>query len=123
MRGTWKSVVMSSLRCVLKLKPGLLGVQLDDELLLHRRRDLRALRVAQDLRGERIVVRLQPGGDGRDELGRPANRVGRGRVGLDRDHVFRTYLVGRDVDPAAVDHPVPVTDELAGLTPRSGETE
>ena len=62
-------------------------------------------------------------GHGRDELGGPADRVGRGRVGLDRDHVFGTHLVGGDVDPAAVDHPVPVADELAGLAPRGGEAE
>src|SRR5260370_367702 len=35
MRGTWKSVVISSLRCVLKLKPGLLVDHLDADLLLH----------------------------------------------------------------------------------------
>ena len=38
---------------------GLLGVQLDDQLLLHRRRDLRALGEAQDLGGERVVIGLQ----------------------------------------------------------------
>jgi hypothetical protein len=40
----------------------LLRVQLDDELLLHRRRDLTTVRLAQHLGGERVVVGLQPSG-------------------------------------------------------------
>ena len=44
-----------------RVESGLLGVQLDDELLLHRRRDLAALGLAQHLRGQRVVVGLQPG--------------------------------------------------------------
>ena len=42
---------------------GLLRVELHDELLLHRRGDLRALGLAQHLRGQLIVVGLQPGRD------------------------------------------------------------
>src|SRR3954447_9708172 len=49
----------------------LLGVQLDDELLLHGRRDLTALGLAQHLGGERVVVGLEPGRN----LGRQLRRV------------------------------------------------
>ena len=45
---------------VVEARLKLLGVQLDDELLLHRRRDLATLGLAQHLGGERIVVGLQP---------------------------------------------------------------
>src|SRR4029077_15148765 len=92
-------------------------------LLLHRRRDLRALGKAQDLGGKRVVVGLQPGRHGRDELGRFANRFGRRRAGLDRDHVLGAHLVGGDVDTAPVHQPVPVADQLPGLTPRGSEAE
>src|SRR4051795_1824294 len=69
---------------VLKLGvSGLLGVQLDDQLLLYRRRDLAALGQAQDFGGEGIVICLQPGRNRRDEFGGPADRVGSGRSGLD----------------------------------------
>src|SRR6476661_10534192 len=109
MRGTWKSVVMSSLRMrVQKFRnSGLLGVELDDELLLDRRRDLGALGVAQDLGGEGIVIGLQPGRNGGNQFRRPLDRVGGGRPGLDRDDVLGTDLVRGDVDAAAVDHQCP----------------
>src|SRR5215207_2962830 len=72
-RGTWKS----SIRVLAGLfgpcaragqRTGrvkselLLRVQLDDQLLLDGSSDLAALGTAQDLRGERVVVRLKPGG-------------------------------------------------------------
>src|ERR1039457_5602453 len=47
----------------------LLRVQLDDELLLHRRGHLSALRLAQHLGRERLVVGLEPRGDLSGELG------------------------------------------------------
>src|SRR6202012_953106 len=106
--GTWKSVVMSSLRCFLSSEcfwPGLLGVELDDELLLDRRRDLTALGVAQDLGGQGVVICLQPSMDPRNQF----------RRGTDR--------VGGAVDAAAVDQPVTVGDQLAGVAPRGGEAE
>src|SRR5436305_9550223 len=102
---------------------GLLGVQLDDQLLLNRRRDLGALGVAQDLGGEGIVIGLQPSRNRRDEFGGPADRVGGIGFGLDRDDVLGTYLVRGDVDPAAVDLPVAVGDQLPRLAPGGGETE
>src|SRR3954452_5622511 len=115
---------MSSLRMrVQKRIFRLLGVQLDDQLLLDRRRDLRALGIAQDLGGQRVVIGLQPGRNGRDQLGRPTDRVGGGRAQLDRDHVLGTYLVGGDVDAAPVDQPVSVADQLTRLAPRGGEAE
>src|SRR3954452_9008189 len=124
MRGTWKSVVMSSLLWWFgKRLSGLLGVELDDELLLDRRRDLGALGVAQDLGGEGIVIGLQPGGNRGDEFRRPLDRFGGFRSGLDRDDVFGSYLVRGDVHPAAVDLPVAVGDQLARLAPRGGEAE
>src|SRR5471030_2663678 len=67
-RGIWKSSigVLTSSWCE-SSQPGplrrvrvLLGVQLDDELLLHRRRDLTAFGLAQDLCGQAIVIGLQP---------------------------------------------------------------
>src|SRR3954468_24774927 len=73
MRGTWKSSMWRrSCRRHSRSAPpqgafgfqvcgsGLLGVQLDDELLLNRSGDLAALRLAQHLGGERVVIRLQP---------------------------------------------------------------
>src|ERR1700755_591888 len=126
MRGTWKSVVMSSLRCFLselRVWPGLLGVQLDDQLLLDRRRDLTALGVAQDLGGQGVMVGLQPSRDRRNQFRRAADRVGRAGGRFDRDDVLGTHLVRGNVDTAAVDQPVAVVDQLAGLAPRGGEGE
>ena len=54
---------------------GLLGVELDDELLLHRRGDLPPLRLAQHLRGEAVVIGLQPRGDLTGELGGVGDQV------------------------------------------------
>src|SRR6476469_8402198 len=135
MRGTWKSsmrrVLSSSLSPAGRAAPpgfkvwlwGLLGVQLDDELFLDRSRDLAALRLAQHLGGERIVIGLQPRRHLSRQLGGVADdRVG-GRARLDRDHVALAHLVAGDVDPPAVDGPVTVADELAGLAPRRGEPQ
>src|ERR1044072_2260021 len=102
---------------------GLLRVELDDQLLQHRRRDLAPLRSAQHLRRQRVVVGLQPGGDLPGQLGRVADRSVSPAGGLDRDHVAVPPLVAGDVDAAAVDRPVPVPDQLASLTPRGGEAE
>src|ERR1700759_4596444 len=104
-RGTWKSVGMSSLRCFfseLRVWSGLLGVKLDDELVLDRLRDLGALGVAQDLGGQGVVVGLEPGRARGDQFRRAADRVRRAGIGLDRDDVLGTPLVGRNVDTAAV---------------------
>src|SRR4051812_2830943 len=103
---------------------GVLGGQLDDELLLHRRRDLTALGLAQHPGGERVMVGLQPGRDLGGELGRVADQlVGAGAGGLDRDDVAVPHLVAGDVDPAAVDRPMAVADELAGLASRGREAK
>src|SRR3954447_20399561 len=101
----------------------LLRIELDDELLLDRRGDLPALGPAQHLRGELVVVRLQPCGDLGDELGRVTDHRLDIGAGLERNHVVLPHLVGGDVDAAAVDRPVPVPDELAGLAARGGEAE
>src|ERR1700722_6222002 len=103
----------------------LLGVQLDDQLLLHRRGDLPPLRLAEHLRRQPVVVGLQPRGDLAGQLGGvPASlhcTVLGGRV--QGDHVAIPQLIARDVHPAAVDRPVAVQDQLAGLAPRGGEAE
>src|SRR4051794_4979654 len=137
MRGIWKSsigevltVVSTAPRqlraCGRRASGGtdlLLGVQLDDELFLHRRRDLTTLGLAQHLGGERVMVGLEPGRHLSRELGGIADdRVGAG-LRLHRDDVAVTDLVAGDVDPPAVDRPVAVADELAGLAPRGGEAE
>ena len=43
--------------------------------------------------------------------------------GLDRDDVAVAHLIAGDVDPAAVDGPMAVADELARLAPRRREAE
>src|SRR3954469_15731475 len=53
----------------------LLRVELDDELLLHRRVDLRTLGVAQHLRCESVVIGLQPGRYRRREVGGVPDRL------------------------------------------------
>src|SRR4051812_26150344 len=101
----------------------LLGVQLDDELLLHGRRDLATLGLAQHLGGERVMVGLQPRGHLSGELGRVADQLDGTGVGLDGDDVAVAHLVAGDVDAAAVDRPVAVADQLAGLAARGREAE
>src|SRR4051795_10721494 len=113
----------AGLRCRGSGEAGLLGIELDDELLLHRRGDLRALGPAQHLGGELVVVGLQPCRDLSDELGRVADHGLGIAAGLEGDHVVLAHLVGRDVHPAPVDGPVAVADELARLTARRGESE
>src|SRR3954451_3245827 len=101
----------------------LLRVELDDELFLHRRVDLRTLGMAQHLRRKSVVIGLEPGGHGRHEVGRvPDDLLGR-RGGLDGDHVVSLDLIARHVHAPAVHGPVTVQDELARLAPRGGETE
>src|SRR5204863_8697512 len=105
MRGTWKSSMGSFSLVQRPPVPGggpgrLLGVQLDDELLLQRGGDLPALGLAQHLGGERVVVGLQPRRHLRSQFGGVADdSVGAG-AGLDRDHVAIAHLVRRDVDAA-----------------------
>src|SRR3954453_4439400 len=101
----------------------LLRVELDDELLLHRRVDLRTLGVAQHLRRQSVVIRLKPRRDGGRQFGRVADHLGRTGPCLDRDHVVRTDLVRGHVHAPPVDGPVTVQDELAGLAPGAREAE
>src|SRR6478735_1163516 len=101
----------------------LLGVQLDDELLLHGGRDLATLRLAQHLCGERVMVGLEPRRDLRGQLGGVADERLRGGAGLDGDDVAVTHLIAGDVHPAAVDRPMAVADQLAGLTARGREAQ
>src|SRR5918997_1004490 len=101
----------------------LLRVELDDELLLDRRGDLGPLWQAEDLRGQPVVVCLQPRRHCGGELGGLADDGLDRRARLHRDHVFLAQLVRGDVDPAAVDRPVAVADHLPRLAPRGGEAE
>src|ERR671914_370797 len=101
----------------------LLRVELDDELLLDRRGDLGPLWQAEDLRGQPVVVCLQPRRHYGGELGGLADDGLDRRARLHRDHVFLAQLVRGDVDPAAVDRPVAVADHLPRLAPRGGEAE
>src|SRR5680860_1231864 len=112
--GVWNSIMGGVLRVENSTRRptgprallGLLRVELDDELLLHGRGDLVALRLAQHLRGEPVVVGLEPCRHDRDELGGLTDRgIGVG-AGLHRDHVVGPHLVGGDVHPPAVDGPV-----------------
>src|SRR3954447_19991810 len=96
-RGIWKSsigvlrvVIGVARRAARPLRArtargkSLLRVQLDDELLLHRSGDLPALRLAQHLRRQPVVVGLQPRGDLAGQLGGVTDGgLGR-RAGLDR---------------------------------------
>src|SRR3954468_2147268 len=74
----------------------LLGVQLDDQLLLHGRRDLTTLGLAEHLRRQAVVIGLQPRGDVGGQLGGVADqRLGAG-AGLDADDVALADLVAGD---------------------------
>src|SRR3954453_11308769 len=101
----------------------LLRIELDDELLLDRRGDLRALGPAQHLRGELVMVGLQPRRDLGDELGRVTDHRLDIAAGPEGDHVVLPHLIGGDVHAAAVDRPVAVADELAGLAAGGGAAE
>src|ERR1700722_9378269 len=105
------------------MKVLLLRVQLDDELLLHRRGDLASLRLAQHLGRQRLVVGLKPRRNLSGELGCVPDDLRRRRARFDRDHVVRPHLITGDVDPAAVDRPVAVANQLPRLAARSGKAE
>src|SRR5665647_909196 len=102
---------------------GLLGVELDDELFLHRCVDLVALGSAQDLAGEVVVVDQQPRCDRRSKVGSGANGFGRLAAGPHGDDVVGTDLIRRDVDLAAVDTEVRVAHQLPCLATRSAKAE
>src|SRR5947208_10199284 len=86
----------------------LFGVQLDDELLLHRHCDLVSLGQSKDLRGQRVVVGLEP----RRNRGGQLRGVAYDSLALApvtyRDDVTRPRLVGGDVESPPVDHEVTV---------------
>src|ERR687887_2276526 len=120
--GIWNSIRL--VRTAISSFPGvLLGVELDDQLLLHRRVDLVPLGPLEDLPREAVVVGLEPRGDGGREVGGVADDRRRGAAGRDGDDVVRLDLVARDVHPAAVHLEVAVPDELARLRARGCEAE
>src|SRR3954469_1359192 len=101
----------------------LLRVELDDELFLHRRVDLRTLGMAQHLRRKSIVIGLEPCRHGGHEVRCvPDDRLGR-RACLDGDHVVRLDLIARHVHAPAIHGPMTVKDELARLAPGGSEAE
>src|SRR5436309_12001965 len=94
----------------------LFGVQLDDELLLHRHCDLVSLGQPKDLCGQRVVVRLEPRRNRGDQLrGVAYDGLSLAASFPYRDDVTGPCLVGRDVEPPPVDHEVTVLDELTCL--------
>src|SRR5207244_1149198 len=101
----------------------LLGVELDDELLLHGRVDLRPLGLLQNFSGQSVVVGLEPRRHRGHEIRRVADRLLRGRVRRDGDDLVGLDLVARAVHAAAVDLEMAVADELARRRPRRGEAE
>src|SRR5215203_2746739 len=113
----------ASCHLFLSFEAELLGVELDDQRFLNRRVDLGALRPLEDLAGQPFVVGLQPRSDGGGEVGCVAHDLLGARPVLERDDVVRLDLVAGDVDAAAVDREVAVTNELAGLRARGGEPE
>src|SRR5829696_5641190 len=113
----------ASCHLFLSFEAELLGVELDDQRFLDRRVDLGALRPLEDLAGQPFVVGLQPRSDGGGEVGCVAHDLLGARPVLERDDVVRLDLVAGDVDAAAVDREVAVTNELAGLRARGGEPE
>src|SRR3712207_1777610 len=129
MRGIWKSSIGEGASWLSVSTPAgagarvSLGVELDDELLLHGRGDLPPLRLAEHLRRERVVVGLQPRRHLRRQLGGVADGRLRRAAGLEGDDVALADLVAGDVDASAVDRPVPVADQLARLTAGAGEAE
>src|ERR671930_1363270 len=120
--GIWNSIqlVRTAISSFLGV---LLGIELDDELLLHRRVDLGPLRPLEDLPGEAVVVGLEPRRDGRREVGGVADHRLGGAAWSDGDDVVRLDLVARDVHAAAVHVEVPVPHELARLRARDREAE
>src|SRR3954452_23678358 len=121
----WRPLVWAATGTRLRapFKRVLLRVELDDELLLDRRRDLATLRLAQHLRRQGVVVGLKPGRHLPRELCCVADqRLGR-RPRLHGDDVAVAHLVARDVDAAAVDRPVTVADHLARLPARGREAQ
>src|SRR5580692_6045669 len=103
----------------------LLGVELDDELLVDRQVDVLALRQSNDLAGEIVRLSIDPidavltggkvlgGGEQHELLGTLA----------DRDLIADLALEARDVDFAAVHLHVAVANELAGLAAGDSEAE
>src|SRR5579862_1376621 len=121
--GTWKSITVERADIRSFPRVELLGVELDDQLFLHRRVDLVALGPLEHLAGEAFVVGLEPRGDRGGQIGCVPDDLLGGRAALQVDDVVGLDLVARDVDPAAVDQEVAVPNELAGLCTRGGEAE
>src|SRR5215203_1503550 len=105
-RGIWKSIRL--VRVAKAILPSLLRIELDDELFLDGGVDLAPLWPLEHLAGEALVVGLEPRGDGSREVGRVPDHLLGGAARRHRDDV--------DVEVA-------VTDELAGLSARGGESE
>src|SRR5712675_2442000 len=103
--------------------PGLLAIQLDDHLLLHRHIDDAAGRFRHDGDLELAGLEDQPLGDvatGGERCGLHDPADGAGSL-PDRHDIAGLDPVRGDVDLAAVDLEMAVRHELAGLVPAHGE--
>src|SRR4051794_31794385 len=93
--GTWNSI-MRVAKVFLSWGAGprptsnaLLGIELDDERLLHRGVDLHPVGPLENLSGQPVVIRLEPRGDRCGQVGGVAHGLlGRGAA-ADRDDVVR----------------------------------
>ena len=97
----------------------LLGVQLNDEVLLNRNVDLLAGGKTSDGALESILLALHPHGlqeHGRVLTQQALEALGGAAALCDLDHIAGLDEVGRNVDLLAVDGEVGVADELTGLT-------
>src|SRR5467141_2879774 len=103
----------------------LLGVELDDQLLLDGHGDVVARRRALHRALEATLVQVEPGRDAAavHRLERLVDANDLARLLLHRDHVAHLHLEAGDVDLAVVDAEVAVAHELARLGPGVGESE
>src|SRR5688500_20202862 len=102
---------------------GLLGVELDDELLAHRYVDVLAHRDVAHGDLEAVAGAIDPCRDlAVDGVEVVADDDEGARLLVQRDHVALAYPEARDRDALAVHGDVAVADELAGLGPAGAPT-
>ena len=105
--------------CLLRARRRLLGVQLNDEVLLNGNINFFAGGKANHGALEAVLIALHPGGDqehGSVLTHQALEDLGRAAALRDLDHIAGLDEVGRNVDLLAVDGEVSMADELTGLT-------
>ena len=105
--------------CLLRARRRLLGVQLNDEVLLNGNINFFAGGKANHGALEAVLIALHPGGDqehGSVLTHQALEDLGRAAALRDLDHIAGLDEVGRNVDLLAVDGEVRMADELTGLT-------